>query len=115
MDEEAILAVLTAEPNRAFHQNELLKRAGASPKKEKSAKRILKSLVRRGLIERLRGRSYRMSRMGQKLEGTIEIDNRGRLVLRSDEGKRMDPLPLLQEEANGLAPGDRISGEVVPG
>jgi ribonuclease R len=115
MEEEAILAILSAEPNRVFHQNELLKRAGASPKKEKTAKRILKTLVRKGLIERLRGRAYRMSRQGQRLIGTVEMDNRGRLVLHTDDGKRKDPLPLVPEEAASLAPGDRIAGEVVPG
>jgi ribonuclease R len=114
MEEEAILAILSAEPDRVFNQNELLRRAGATPKKEKSAKRILKALVQRGVVERLRGRSYRMSRKGQKVEGTVEVDGRGRMVLHAD-GKRRDPLPIVPEESAMLEPGDRIAGEVVPG
>lgn len=114
MDEDAILEVLRQEPNRAFHQNELLRLAGGSLKKEKSAKRTLKSLVRRGIIERLRGRTYRLSRSGQQVEGTIELDQRGRLVLFGDDRKR-DPVPIVPEESAHVSPGDRVAGEMVPG
>jgi ribonuclease R len=114
MEEAAILAILSAEPDRVFNQNELLRRAGATPKKEKNAKRILKALVQRGVVERLRGRSYRLSRKGQRVEGTVEVDGRGRMMLHLD-GKRTDPLPIVPEESAALEPGDRIAGEVVPG
>jgi ribonuclease R len=113
MGEDEILAILAEDPNRAFLQVEILRRAGAAPKKEKVVKRALKSLVRKGLAERVRGRAYRLSRVGQRFEGRIEVDRRDRTLFRPNGSK--DPLLVHPDDAFGVAAGDLAAGEVVAG
>lgn len=76
MEEEGLLSVIKADPERAYSLPELLKRANIPAKKEKTAKRILKNLVRRGVLERVRGRQYTLSRAGQTVDGRVDFDRR---------------------------------------
>ena len=91
---------------------ELLNRAGFSGKDSKEGKRLLKALVRRGAIERERGRKYRLSRAGRKVEGFVQLDHRGVLYLIAEE-KAGAPLPLHPDDAGRVAVGDRIKAEIV--
>ncbi len=112
MDEDRILAILRSNPNRAYHLHEILKLAGGSLKKEKIAKRLLKSMTRKGLIERHRGRTYALSRSGQTIEGTVRIDNRGIFVMMPTT-KRDGPVPIIPDDTQGLRVGDQVRGELV--
>ena len=112
MDEDRIMAILRSNPHRAYHLNELLRLAGSSPKKEKIAKRLLKSMTRRGLIERRRGRTYTLSRAGQSIEGSVRIDNKGLFVV-APNASREAPVPIIPDETQGLRVGDLVRGELV--
>ncbi|MBK8012097.1 MAG: ribonuclease R [Deltaproteobacteria bacterium] len=93
MEEEGLLAVFKAEPKRTYSLPELLKRANIPAKKEKAAKRILKNLVQRGVLERTRGRQYALSRAGQTVAGRVDFDRRLGAVLipEGTEGARKSP------------------------
>ena len=99
MDEERILAVLREEPGRPYPLPELLDRLELGPKEGKEAKRTLKTLVQRGVVERDDNRNYRMSRAGLRLEGRIEMDPRGVAYVRPDGRKsQVTAISLLPEE-----------------
>lgn len=111
---EALLTVLRADPNKTHSLPELLKRAKIPAKKEKEAKRVLKALVRKGEVERERGRRYRLSRADTKFEGVIQIDYRGVTYLVPDDSKKkVSPIELLPEDAERVEPGDRARVVIV--
>ncbi len=108
------MGVLRRSPGEAHELNDLLIAAGISPKKAKEVKRTLKSLVHRGLVEKQRGRRYRLSRAGQKVEGTVALDARGLPLLFPDGPARLvTPITLLPEEADAFDVGDRVRVELV--
>lgn len=111
MEEDRILAILRSNPGRAYHLNELLKLTGGSSKKDKTTKRVLKSLARRGLIERRRGRTYSLSRAGQVLEGTVRITPKGIFVVSPTKDPK-DQVPIVPDDAEGLRAGDQVRGEL---
>ena len=112
MEEDRILGILRQSPERAWTQPELLNRAGFVGKDAKEGKRLLKSLVRSGAVERERGRKYRLSRAGKRLEGFLQVDHRGVLYLVPDE-KVGAPLPVHPDDTRRVAAGDRVQAEIV--
>jgi ribonuclease R len=112
--EDRILAALRREPGTAHPLPQLLEWANVPEKKAKEAKRILKALVARGLVEREKGRCYRLSRAGQQIEGVVELDPRGQLLLYPDGPRQtVTPITLLPEAAEQADPGDRVRVELV--
>lgn len=114
--EEELLRVLREAPKTALPFFELLKRAGVPTKRGKEAKRILKGLVHRGVIERDHGRSYRMSRAGHRIEGEIHVDEKGSYWLLPEGGghkKKVVPLKLIPESEAGVLARDRVRAEIV--
>ncbi len=85
---------------------------GVPSRKEKDLKRLLKGMVRRGVIERERGRKYRISQVGQTLEGRVLVDRKGRTHLIPTDQDR-GPIPLLSQD--GLTPQhqDLVTAELV--
>src|SRR5689334_25198740 len=77
MDEDSVLAHLRASPDRLHTLPEIAKRLNVPPEKTKSLRRILKGLVKRGDLERERGRAFRISRAGQETEGRVVFDDEG--------------------------------------
>ena len=112
MEEDRILGILRQSPDRTWTLPELLNRAGFAGKDSKEGKRLLKTLVRRGEIERERGRKYRLSRAGKRISGYIQLDHRGVLYLVVDE-KAGAPLPVHPDDAGRVAAGDRVRAEIV--
>ena len=112
MEEDRILGILRQSPDRTWTQPELLNRAGFTGKDNKEGKRALKALVRRGEVERERGRKYRLSRAGKQLEGYLQIDHRGVLYLVANE-KAGAPVPVHPDDAARVAAGDHVRAEVV--
>jgi ribonuclease R len=116
VDPERLLAVLRKKPDQALSLTQLLNDAGVPERKEKDAKRTLKGLVRDGVVERERGRRYRLSRAGEPIEGRVEVDRRGRahVVPEGKKGKpKSGPLPLLYESDQAPQHNDRVRAEVV--
>lgn len=116
MDPERLLEVLRQKPDQALSLTQLLNEAGVPERKEKDAKRALKGLVHDGVLERERGRRYRLSRAGEPMEGRVEVDRRGRahLVPTGKKGKaKSEPLPLLYESEQAPQHNDRVQAEVV--
>ncbi|MCA9550891.1 MAG: ribonuclease R, partial [Myxococcales bacterium] len=112
--EERLLAALRREPGAAHPLPQLLEWANVPEKKGKEAKRILKALVKKGLVEREKGRRYRLSRAGQQIEGVVELDGRGQLLLYPDGPRQtVTPITLLPEAAEQADPGDRVRVELV--
>lgn len=108
------MGVLRRAPGEAHELYDLLDAAGISPKKAKEAKRTLKSLVHRGLVEKQRARHYRLSRVGQTVEGRVELDARGLPLLYPDGPRRLvTPITLLPEQAEEFEVGDRVRVELV--
>ena len=112
MDEDRILGILRQSPDRTWTMPELLNRAGFSGKDSKEGKRLLKTLVRSGHVERERGRKYRLSRAGRRLEGFLQLDHRGVLYLVIDE-KLGAPVPVHPDDTGRVAAGDRVKAEIV--
>lgn len=112
--EDHLLGVLRNAPGKSHELYDLLKAAGITPKKAKEAKRTLKDLVHRGLVEKQIGRSYRLSRAGQQFEGVVEQDPRGLPLLYPDGPRRLvTPITLLPEQADSYEVGDRVRVELV--
>lgn len=113
--DEALLAVLRANPSRTYSMPELLKRAEVPTKKSKEAKSVLKELVRKGVIEREHGRRYRLSRADSVVEGTVQVDQRGVVYLVPDAHKKkaVTPIELLAEDAERVEPSDRARVRIV--
>lgn len=112
MEEDRILGILRQSPDRTWTLPELLNRAGFAGKDSKEGKRVLKALVRRGDVERERGRKYRLSRAGKRLEGYLQADHRGVLYLVSD-ARAGAPVPVHPDDVSRVAAGDRVRAEVV--
>lgn len=112
--EERLMGVLRGLPGHAHALDELLDRAKIPAKKAKEAKRALKGLVSRGLVEKERGRRYRLSRAGQELEGNVELDGRGQPVVYPEGPRRLvSPITLLAEDGDAVDAGDRVRVELV--
>jgi ribonuclease R len=112
VDPEVVLEVLRKHTGQAVPIARLMRDARIPARKEKELKRLLKGLVSRGVIERERGRKYRLSRAGQIIEGRVMMDRRGRahLIPKNDD---RSPIPLLYQD--GLAPqqNDVVKAELV--
>src|SRR5688572_11673839 len=115
MDEERLLRILRESPQSATPFFELLKRADIPTKKAKEAKRVLKSLVHRGIIEREHGRAYRLSRAGRRIEGVIEVDAKGSqwLIPDGSNKKKVVPIKLIPESEGQALAKDRVRAEIV--
>lgn len=112
MDPERLLEVLRRSPDASLTLPQILKSAGIPDRKEKEAKRALKALVRRGVLERERGRRFRLSRAGQDVEGRVVVDRKGRafLIPASETGNRVQ-IPLTFDEALRPQHQDRVKAE----
>ncbi len=113
MDSERVLDVLRKHPDRALALAQLMDEARIPMRKEKELKRALKNLVRQGLLERDRGRRYRISRAGKAVEGRVEVDRKGRAYL-VPEKTQGPPLPLVSLEGTPVPQhNDRVRASVV--
>lgn len=114
VDTERLVEVLRRRPDRALSLTQLLDEAGVPARKEKEAKRALKGLVRQGVLERERGRRYRLSRAGAPIEGRVDVDRRGRAhLVPSDSKGGGSPLPLLFEDPQRPQHNDWVRAEIV--
>lgn len=105
MDAERFLEILREAPDRAVGLAELMARAKVPAKREKEAKRVLKGLVRDGVLEREPGRRYRLSRAGQIVEGRVIVDRRGVPTFVADgEPKNAFGVPFLGLAEEGPPP-----------
>lgn len=106
------MGVLEREPDKALPLTTLLEKAGIGPVHSREAKRTLKALVRRGHVERERGRRFRLSRAGRRLEALVERDPRGTLRLQPVRDASAGPIRLAPADAGHVEPGDRVEIEV---
>ncbi len=114
MDPERFLQVLRRQPKAPMSLPRLMEEAGVPPRKEKEAKRTLKSLVRKGVLERERGRRYRLSRAGQDVEGRVLVDRKGRAFLSpNQESGQRSQLPLVYDDSLRPQHQDRVRAERV--
>ncbi len=112
MNEEKILALLSAHPKRNFPFVELAHKVDATGKKSKALKKLLKSLVQQGLIERSRGRLFRISRAGQTLQGHVFVDHQGRPHLIVGSNPKEKPIPILSGKDDDLEQDDQVVAEL---
>lgn len=112
MDETAILEFLRADPKRGWTMPEIANRLGVPEERSKSLRRVLKGLLKRGDIERDRGRSFRISRVGQSVEGRVNFDERGVAWIALADPKTK-PIQVVPEDAARLEEGDRVRVELV--
>ena len=110
--ENRLMGVLEREPDEALPFNALLERAGIARTQAREAKRTLKALVRRGRVERERGRRFRLSRAGRRLEALVQRDPRGMLRLQPVSDPSASPIRLSPDDAQRVEPGDRVEVEI---
>ncbi|MBX2812793.1 MAG: ribonuclease R [Myxococcales bacterium] len=96
--EDRLLSILRGFPDRSYGLSELMAHAKLPPKREKEVKKVLKGLVREGILEREPGRRYRLSRAGSVAEGRVIIDRRGLpSFLPKNERKATASVPFLED------------------
>ncbi|MCK6548691.1 ribonuclease R, partial [Myxococcota bacterium] len=113
MDEAAILDFLRADPSRGWTLPEIIAKAGIEPEKMKGVRRVLKGLVKRGVLERERGRTYRISRAGQQVQGQVAWDERRGPSLYI-EGWKGSLVTIAPEDVGLVDEGDRVVASLSP-
>lgn len=94
MMRDALLEQFRAEPKRIFHLRELMKAIQAPPGDARTARRMLRGLIRDGLVESYPGSRYRAARRETAIDGLL-VAERGHLKFRSAERGRQPTYPLL--------------------
>ncbi len=109
IDRERLLSHFERHPDRAWSLDELLQDLDVREDHHKTLKRLLKSLVNEGQLERGPNRTYRVARAGKRATGTVRLGRDGRMtvIILGHKGQRTI-LPI----AGDIGDGDRVEVEI---